>query len=210
MEAPRHPHLSPFPAWRSTRLALGLKDETRDNEVWPGALYRTRNALRWRASTRADDRSSLPVGPYDWAVPTPGDPYAIEPSVPPFVAPLPPAIRLPPPIRVPPSVPPPPSLAATSCPSAPTPCSRPLEGYSKRSPSMIAWSGSGGRPGGLVRSGDSPRRDGDRKSDIRSDHRPRGASPAPRGLSMCRGIQRGVGAVWRSAVKGTPHRDAPP
>ena len=66
-------------------------------------------------SANASQPPLLPVGPYDWAPPTPASPPP-DPteaptdsnySVPPFVAPLPPAINYPPPITVPPATTPP-------------------------------------------------------------------------------------------------------
>ena len=66
-------------------------------------------------SARASQPPLLPVGPYDWAPPTPVSPPPdvnevptdLGYSVPPFVAPLPPAVNYPPPITVPPATTPP-------------------------------------------------------------------------------------------------------
>jgi hypothetical protein len=66
-------------------------------------------------NARASQPPLLPVGPYDWAPPTPASPPPdsyelptdINYSVPPFNAPLPPAINYPPPIVVPHAVTPP-------------------------------------------------------------------------------------------------------
>src|SRR4029078_1958560 len=67
------------------------------------------------SSAVASQPPLLPVGPYDWAPPTPASPPPdpteaptdLNYSVPPFVAPLPPAINYPPPITVPPATTPP-------------------------------------------------------------------------------------------------------
>jgi hypothetical protein len=66
-------------------------------------------------SASASQPPLLPVGPYDWAPPTPVSPPPdsyelptdINYSVPPFNAPLPPAVNYPPPIAVPPATTPP-------------------------------------------------------------------------------------------------------
>jgi len=68
------------------------------------------------SSASASQPPLLPVGPYGWAPPTPASPPPDQVeapldidyySVPPFVAPLPPAVNYPPPITIPPATTPP-------------------------------------------------------------------------------------------------------